>query len=88
MGEIKTVRHFPVLPGNSTRGNNDELKNKKCRLNLRKSFLTVRVVERWKKSPSLEVFKAQSWAARSSSEKGVGLDDLQRGLQLCGPVIL
>jgi len=55
-----------VVPSDRTRGNRHKLKHRKFRLNMRKSFFTLRVTEPWNRllrefveSPSLEIFKSR-----------------------------
>ena len=57
---------FSVVPSDRTRGDRHKLKHRKFRLNMRKNFFPLRVMEHWNRlpreavdSPSLEILKTR-----------------------------
>jgi len=80
-----------VVPGDRTRDNGYKLKHGMIHLNIRKHYLTVRVIEHWHslpkevvKSPSLEIFKSyldvipSNWLYVVLLGRGVEPDDPPR----------
>lgn len=87
------ARLSPAAPSNRTRHNRHKLKHRKLHLNMRKSFLTLRVTKHWTRlpaelveCPSLEILKICldrimcSLLYMNLLQHGIGLDDLQMSL--------
>ena len=92
-GQEDGVRLFPVVPSDRTRGNGHKLKQRKFRLNTKKNFFRLSMMEPWPRlpreaveSPSLEIFQTRLDAVLCSLlwvtllGQGVGLGDPQRSL--------
>ena len=63
-GGCQEAKLLSVVPSNRNRGNGHKLKHRKFRLNMRKNFFPLRVMEPWNRlprevveSPSLEILK-------------------------------
>jgi len=92
-----------VVPRNRTRGNGHKLEDRKFRLNMRKHFFTLRVMEHWNRFPKrlwillLWRYSRPAWTRSSAAccrrpcfGRVIGLDDPQRSLQpqtFCDSVI-
>jgi len=89
-----SVKCFPVVPSDRTRGNRLKLKHRKFHVNMRKNFFTLRVTERWNRLPRevlwnvcLRRHSKPAWMRSSAAccrrpcfGRGFGLDGLQRSL--------
>lgn len=82
------TRLFLVVPENGTRGNGHKLNRRKFHLNMRKSFFTVRVAERWNRLPRGIVESPSRAAWMWSGAACCGWPSLSRKVgwdELCGP---
>lgn len=68
------ARIFPELPSDRTSGNGHRPKHRSCYLNIRKHFVTVRVMQHWQRllrqiveSPPLEIKNVLTWSRANSS---------------------